>query len=233
MSVKLNDFVEIEYTGRLKDSGVVFDTTDANVARENNLPKGQYGPVVVCIGQGMLLKGLEDQLVGKEPGCYKVELKAEQAFGKKDARLIRMIPARTFAQHKIQPVPGLQVNIDNMICTIIRSTGGRVMVDFNHPLAGKDVIYEVKINNIVTDKKEQLKAVFAMLLNIKPENIRVEGEKALVELKEKLPEQLVPELQKKIKELVGVDAEIKVLERKKPAEKHANKEENRPSTASQ
>jgi FKBP-type peptidyl-prolyl cis-trans isomerase SlyD len=222
MPIKTNDFVELEYTGTIKENGIVFDTTDEKTAKEHELPKAQYGPVVVVIGQGQLLKGLEEQIVGKEPGAYKIELSAEKAFGKKNAKLIQMVPAAKFKDQKIQPVPGLQLNIDGMICTIRQVTGGRVMVDFNHPLAGRDIVYDIKIKNIVTDKKEQLKAVFAMLLNIAPEKLALDGAKARVELKVELPAQIIPELQKKVKDLTGIDVEVKVAE-KKPEAKAAAK----------
>lgn len=215
MQIKPNDFVEIEYTGKLKDSGIVFDTTDEKVAKEHELPRAQYGPVVVIIGQGQLLKGLEEQIIGKEPGKYIIQLSAEKAFGKKNAKLIQLVPTKKFTEQKIQPVSGLQLNIDGNICTIRQVTGGRVMVDFNHPLAGRDVVYEINVRGVVADKKEQLKAVFAMLLNIAPEKIELEGAKARVELKMALPKEILPELQKKVKELTGIDADIKVAE--KPA----------------
>jgi FKBP-type peptidyl-prolyl cis-trans isomerase 2 len=226
MPIKANDFVEIEYTGMLKDSGIVFDTTDEKTAKEHQLPRAQYGPVVVIMGQGQLLKGLEEQIIGKEPGNYKIELGAEKAFGKKNAKLIQMVPAKKFVEQKIQPVPGLQLNIDGMICTIRQVTGGRVMVDFNHPLAGRDVVYDIKVKGVVSDKKEQLKAVFAMFLNMQPEKLEVEGTKAKVELKVELPKELVPELQKKVKELTGIEAEISLAkkEEKKPAAEKAPSE---------
>jgi len=218
MPIKLNDFIEIEYTGRIKDGNIIFDTTDEAVAKANDLPKAMYGPVVVVVGQGQLLKGLEEKLVGKEPGKYTIDVPTEQAFGKKNAKLIQMIPTKKFHEQKIQPVPGLQLNIDGMVCTVRQVTGGRAMVDFNHPLSGKDVVYEIKIIKQVTDKKEQLKAVFAMLLNINDPTITIEGTKAKISLKQQLPEQIVPELQKKIKELTALDAEI-TLPPKKEGEK--------------
>jgi FKBP-type peptidyl-prolyl cis-trans isomerase 2 len=221
MPIKQNDFVEIEYTGRLKESNIIFDTTDADVAKAHDLPKaGQYGPVVICLGQGQLLRGLEDELKGKEPGKYTVELSPEKAFGKKNAKLIQMVPAKKFLENKIQPVPGLQLNIDGAMCTIRQVTGGRVMVDFNHPLAGRDVVYDVKIGKLVTEKKEQLKALIAMLLNISDEKITVADNKATLEFTQALPDILVPELQKKIKELTGLDADIKLPPKKKGAEKN-------------
>ena len=94
-NIKKHDFVEVEYTGRLKEDDLLFDTTDVSKAKEAGLydEKMEYGPVVVCIGEGQLLKGLEEELEGKETGKdYKIELGPEKAFGKKDAKLIRMIP---------------------------------------------------------------------------------------------------------------------------------------------
>lgn len=222
MPIKANDFVEIEYTGKLKEDGTIFDTTDADVAKSHELPKANYGPVVVCVGQGQVLKGLEEQLIGKEPGTYTVELVADKAFGKKNAKLIQMVPASKFKAQKIQPVVGLQLNIDGMICTVRQVTGGRVMVDFNHPLAGRDVVYEIKVNKIVTDKKEQLTALLAMLLNIKDSTISLEGNKAKISLKQEMPEQIIPELQKKIKELTGLDADIKLPAKAKQDEAFAD-----------
>lgn len=231
MPIKANDFVEIEYTGRLKEDNLIFDTTDETIAKEHELPKAQYGPVVIVIGQGQMLKGLEEQIIGKELGNYKVEISAEKAFGKKNAKLIQLVPAKKFTDQKIQPIPGLQLNIDGMVCTIRQVTGGRVMVDFNHPLAGRDVVYDIKIKAIVTDKKEQLKAVFAMLLNIIPEKLEVEGSKAKIVLKVELPKELVPELQKKIKELTGIDAEISAAKKEEPAEKKPAAEKKAPEKA--
>ena len=229
MPIKANDFVEIEYTGRIKDGGLIFDTTNEETAKANNLPKAKYGPVVVCIGQGQVIKGVEDNLIGKEPGQFNFELSAEQAFGKKNAKLIQMVPATKFREQKIQPVPGLHLNIDGNIATVIQVTGGRIMVDFNHPLAGKDVIYDVKVNKIVADKKEQLKALFAMLLNISDADISVENNKAKIALKQKLPEQIIPELQKKVKELVGIESDITLPKEDKKEEKKPSEGSNSPS----
>jgi len=159
MPIKANDFVEIEYTGRLKEGDIVFDTTDADVAKAHSLPKAMYGPVVVVVGQGQLLKGLEAQLIGKEPGSYAIELAAEHAFGKKNAKLIQLVPAKKFLEQKIQPVPGLQINIDDMICVVRQVTGGRVMVDFNHPLAGRSVEYSFKVNQVHSDAASKVQAV--------------------------------------------------------------------------
>ncbi|MBW2992804.1 peptidylprolyl isomerase [Candidatus Woesearchaeota archaeon] len=175
MPIKEKDFVEIEYNGMTKEENIVFDTTDENLAKETGLfnQNMAYGPVTVCIGTNAILKGLEDFLIGKEPGEYKVELSSEQAFGKKDAKLLKMIPTSVFRKANIDPVPGLQVNIDGAIGTIKTVTGGRSIVDFNHPLSGKDVVYEVKVNKIITDKKEKIIAYISLQFNLKPDSFDV------------------------------------------------------------
>jgi len=155
--IKIKDFVEVEYTGKLKEDNTIFDTTDETIAKDNNIHNENmnYGPVVVCIGEKQILGGLDKQLEGKETGKeYNIELKPEEAFGKKDAKLLKMIPSGKFKQQGVQPQPGLQINIDGMMGTIRTAAGGRIIVDFNHPLSGKEIIYNIKLNKIITDNKE-------------------------------------------------------------------------------
>ena len=78
MALKQNDFVKVTFTAKLKEDGRVFDTTDENVAKENDLGgKGPFGPQTICLGQGFMLEGLEKKLVGKEKGKHTIELSPE------------------------------------------------------------------------------------------------------------------------------------------------------------
>ncbi len=208
MAIKKNDFVEIEYTGKLKENNAVFDTTSEKVAKDNNLfsENSDYKPVIICIGKGFLLKGLEDKIDGKELGKHVVDLKPEEAFGKKDAKLIQLIPTKKFHEQQINPMPGLQLNIDGVLGTVRTVTGGRTIVDFNHPISGKDVIYEVEIKRVVTDAKEKINAVLKMMINVKDADIKVEGDKATIKIKQKLPSEVENELKKQIKELTNIEA---------------------------
>ena len=99
-----------------KADGAVFDTTDKEVAKKEGIAsnKAEYGPMLVCVGQGHVLKGLDDALIGKEiDKAFTITLQPEEAFGKKSAKLVRLIPLRKFKEHDITPFPGLQVDIDN------------------------------------------------------------------------------------------------------------------------
>ena len=62
--MKDEDFVNIDYVGRIKESGEIFDLTDAELAKESNIfnPQMKYGPVTVIIGAGHILKGLENKI---------------------------------------------------------------------------------------------------------------------------------------------------------------------------
>ena len=66
--IKKQDFVEIEYTGKLKEENIIFDTTDEKVAKENKLHGHDYGPIIICVGEEQLLKGIDKNIEGKEIG---------------------------------------------------------------------------------------------------------------------------------------------------------------------
>jgi len=207
MAIKKNDFIEISFTGMIKETKEVFDTTEESVAKSNNLhdTHSKYGSRVICVGHGFVLDGIDRQLVGKSAGKYHFDVSPEEGFGKKDAKLIRMVPFKNFIANKINPAPGLQVNFDGSIGTVKTVGGGRVVVDFNHPLAGKELHYDVEIKREVSEKKEQVEA---LLKNIGFMRIKttIEGNKATVETVKTVPKELSDIILPKIKELTGVDA---------------------------
>ena len=59
---KIKDFIEVDFTGRIKETNEVFDTTVAKIAKDNGLTdKREYKPTVICVGQGHLFKKIEEQ----------------------------------------------------------------------------------------------------------------------------------------------------------------------------
>lgn len=202
--VKKSDFIEIEYTGKTKE-GAVFDTTSEKVAKDNNIysKDSEYSPVILCLGENTIMKGLEDQLVGKETGkSYTFEISAEDAFGKKDARMIQLIPMSKFRQQRIQPMPGLQLNIDGSFGVIRTVSGGRCLVDFNHPLAGKDIMYDVKVNRIVEDDKEKLASILKMQLHAKDAGVEVANGAATITLNIELPKEVQQGVTKMVNRII-------------------------------
>ena len=206
--IKLHDFIEIDYTGKLAD-GAVFDTTDEKVAKEHHLhtPKQKYKPAVVCVGERQLLPGLDAQLVDKELGKeYTVALPPEKAFGKRDIKLVKIMPMDMFRQHKVQPHPGLQVDVDGEMGIVHRVSGGRVMVNFNHPLAGKEVTYSYRVVRKVTDQKEKVSAFLSAMLRLPAEAMKIEvkDNAATVTIPGELPAQISTILAQKLVQLTGL-----------------------------
>ncbi|MEK6967255.1 MAG: FKBP-type peptidyl-prolyl cis-trans isomerase [Nanoarchaeota archaeon] len=194
--IKKGDFVEVEFVGKLKETGDVVDTNIREAAQKHGIlnPDGNYDTVVACIGSKQLMPGIDDGLVGKHMGAYTFELKPEQGFGRKNPKLIQLIATSKFTSQQIMPQVGLHVDVDGMRGVVRTVTGGRTIVDFNHPLSGKEVIYDVTVKKIITDEKEKLHAVIEKHLGIKDFTIEINGSHAKVIVSKEIP----PELGKQI-----------------------------------
>jgi FKBP-type peptidyl-prolyl cis-trans isomerase 2 len=140
-------FVKISYTGRIKE-GPVFDTTDADTAKKENIldQKRVYQAVPMVIGDLQVLRGLDEALAEMKAGEEKeLEIPPEKAYGQKDPALIRLVPMKIFKQQNMTPVPGMVIELDGRPARIQTVSGGRVRVDFNSELAGKTLSYKIKI----------------------------------------------------------------------------------------
>jgi FKBP-type peptidyl-prolyl cis-trans isomerase SlyD len=201
--INKGDFIELEYTGRLKETNEIFDTTDEKTAKDAEIYRKmmKYGAVVVLVGESQVVVGIDDFVIGKEPGEYTVDLIPEKAFGKKDAKLIRMIPVSTFKKQEIMPEPGLQINVDGMLGTVKTAGGGRCLVDFNHPLSGKEVVYSIKIKRIVTDDAEKIKGFLELSVDMKEPEVKIENENAKIISKQEMPKEVQEIIAKKLKEI--------------------------------
>ncbi len=228
--VSKGDFIEIVYTGRIKETGKVFDTNDSEVAKKEGI-KSEAKPIVVCVGEGDVVKGLDESFEGKKEGdSYPVEVNAENGFGKKDAKLYKLVPASVF-RGEMHPVPGLQVTFQNGSSGIIKTvSGGRILVDFNHPLAGHDLQYEVNIIKAVTDDAEKLKGFLQYYLGAEGE-VEVKEEKVAIKNMHDVPEQIqkavVEKALKRMPSLKSIefekkeDASVKEAEKKEEVKKES------------
>jgi peptidylprolyl isomerase len=160
--VKKGDFIRIEYTTTIKETGELFDTTLEEEAKSGKIYKENriYEPMLVVVNEGWVLKGLDNSLEGLEVGKETtIEISPEQGFGFRDPDKIRLIPIRRLRKKNITPYPGAQVEIEGKL-GVIRSVGaGRVQVDFNPPLAGKTLIYKLTVKEHIKKKMEKAKAL--------------------------------------------------------------------------
>jgi len=208
MKVKKGDFVELEFVGRL-DDGKIFDLNKKEVAKAEGFTHA-LDRVVVCVGEREVVEGLDDSLVDQEIGVeYKVDVPCEKAFGKKDVKLYQLVAASKFKDQKVNPHPGLQVNIDGMTGIIKTVSGGRIMIDFNHPLGGRDLKYEVKILKVVEDVNDKVEF---SLKNLIGQKVPFEFKEGKLTVKIDFPDPIKKELGEKLKARIK---EIKDVEFKK------------------
>ena len=137
IQAKYGDNVKIHYTGRLQND-TVFATTMNQAALQ------------LTIGRGQVLPGLENAVVGLSPGESKtVKIPAASAFGPHRKEMTQTIDRDQFPKH-LKPEVGRKLQdyqadgqiINVMVTDISEST---VTLDANHPLAGKDLIFDIQL----------------------------------------------------------------------------------------
>ena len=137
---KLGDTVTIHYTGKLGD-GSVFDSS-VNRA-----------PIEFKLGEKGVLPGLEDVVEGMSPGDKRtVEIPANQAYGAYDDELVREIE-RSSLPEDLDPKVGTRLctsgpKNQELVLTVIEVGKATVKLDANHPLAGRDLTFEIELLGI-------------------------------------------------------------------------------------
>ncbi|MBU0930098.1 MAG: FKBP-type peptidyl-prolyl cis-trans isomerase, partial [Nanoarchaeota archaeon] len=199
--IKKHDFIEIDYIGKVKSTDQIFDLTNKEIAEKNNIQmEHEYKPIIICVGEKNILKGIDDNLIDKEVGKeYEFTIKPEDGFGKRNPKLMKLINVNVFKKSNIMPMPGLQINIDGTLGTIRSFSGGRVIVDFNHPLADRELVYKVNILREVKDQKEKLTACMKFM-NLTDDKFEIELNKdeTIIRLKAHLDKTLKEMLEKKV-----------------------------------
>jgi FKBP-type peptidyl-prolyl cis-trans isomerase 2 len=215
MVLQKNDFIEINFTGKTS-GGVIFDSNIKSDLEKINPQNAESKPLVYPLGQGMFLQGVDDFLIGKDIGNYEINLPAEKAFGQRKPELIHLMPLSAFRDHKINPFPGAILNFDGRMGKILSNNGGRVRVDFNHPIAGKEVIYSLNIIRKVEDKVEQVKAINQFLFR-QDFDFELKKDKIIFNV-EKQIEQLLKLFEQKFKEIFNLGIEFKIKDTLKNVE---------------
>lgn len=205
MPLQKKDFIEIEFTGKVKD-GEIFDSNIKEDLEKLNLDANPK-PFIFSLGEGMFLKGVDDFLIGKEIGDYTIELPPEKAFGQRVPSLVQVVSMKIFQSQNVRPSPGAVFNFDGRIAKVLSVSGGRVSVDFNHPLAGKNVVYNIRIKRKIDDLNEKIKSFINFLFR-KDMKFSVEGKKLTIETEKDLV-QFVELFKDKFKELFDLDLEVK------------------------
>ncbi len=148
--IKKGDKVKIEYTGTFED-GKVFDSSEKHGA-----------PLEFVVGSGMIIKGLDDAMIGLDKGAEKeLKIQPEKAYGHPNPDLIKKVPKEQLPQEQ-ELKPGMMLGVSlptgQQIPALITEVGDKeVTIDLNSPLAGKVLNFKIKVVDITSaeDIKEE------------------------------------------------------------------------------
>jgi len=159
------DIIQLEYEGWIAGTNELFDTTNEDLARKEEVfdEEKKYGPIYTVVGAGRLIQGLDDELLKAEPSKeHEVEIPPEKAYGVRDPKSIETLNFNKMARLKIEPEVGKTVVIGNRQGWISAVFAGRVRVDFNHRLASKTLRYKYKVVAVPKAPEERVKAIIGM-----------------------------------------------------------------------
>ena len=174
MTFKKGQLILLDYTAKIKDNGEIFETTIEDEAKKHSLhePNVKYMPKLVSVGEGWVLKGLDDALLETVTGDKKtIEVSPDKGFGARDKGKIRMIPLRKLGEDAEKVSVGDTVEIDNKKGIIRYIGSGRVQVDYNHRYAGKTILYDINIVKSLDSDDDKISEILKSRLPIENEKI--------------------------------------------------------------
>ncbi|BCU70425.1 peptidylprolyl isomerase [Stygiolobus caldivivus] len=202
---KDKDFIYIDYVARIKDTGEIFDTTIEEEAKKANIYDNEkiYKPKLVILGEGAVIKGLEDALYQMNVGEEKeIEIPPEKAYGERDPNKVKTMSLGELRKQGIRPYPNMMLRMSNGSIAVVKSvTGGRVILDYNHPLAGRTLVYRVKVVKVAETELDKVKALIERYFgssNIDKFGVEVGSDKKDVKITVPKEFYLVEDLQSRI-----------------------------------
>lgn len=160
--IKEGSFVKIDYVAKIAENETIFDTTIKEVAQKAGIfsQKKVYEPMLIVVGREWLPSVVEKALLDKHVGDeLEVPVPFKYAFGPHDPSKIKLVPRREFQKLQINPQKGEYIEIGGQEGLILSVTPGRVRIDFNHKLAGKDLHYTVYIRQVINEELEKIQAL--------------------------------------------------------------------------
>ncbi len=177
MPLQKGDYILLDYTIVLKDENKVVQTTNEEKAKEAGIysPDQVYEPRLVILGETKLLEPVEEALLKADVGQeLTVEVPPEKGFGQRDPSKIKTVSVREFYRIGKIPRPGDLVEIEGQQARVIEVSSGRVVLDFNHPLAGKTLIVHLKVVKKLDRDEDKIRYLVKQHLpRLQPENIQV------------------------------------------------------------
>ena len=158
-TVQAGDTVSVNYIGKL-ENGTIFDTSYAEVAKNAGIFSAQrpYEPLNFTAGAGQMIPGFDKGVLGMKKGEQKVlTILPEDAYG--EILPQESVPLSILEENNITAVAGADIFSQDELGRIMRGKITEVnethaAIDFNHPLAGKTLIFNVTVENIVKPKAQ-------------------------------------------------------------------------------
>jgi peptidylprolyl isomerase len=177
MTLEKGDFILINYTARVKETNEVFDTTREEVAKKERLHKESeiYEPKLVVIGESWVLKALDESLTTmKLNKPQTVEIPPDKAFGPREPDKIKRVSLKQLLAKDIHnPTIGMRIDYNGKMATIRSIGAGRVLLDFNPPLAGRTLVYEVTVDKkLDADEEKTVALIHRRIPIVEPEKFR-------------------------------------------------------------
>jgi len=138
---KNGDTVKVHYSGKL-DDGTLFDTS------------AEREPLEFTIGEGKLIPDFEQAVVGMEPGESKnIQITSENAYGPHHEEMVMVVDRKDIPEgldpQVNQKLQVQQQNGQSFVVTVTEVSEANVTLDGNHPLAGKDLSFDIQLMEIV------------------------------------------------------------------------------------
>ncbi|MEK6856262.1 MAG: peptidylprolyl isomerase [Nanoarchaeota archaeon] len=143
MAIKKGDLIVVDYTGKL-DSGEVFDTSNHG---------GHSHPLIFHAGQEEMIPGFDNAVIGMNKNDSKtIKIESKEAYGEVRPELMREVPREMLPKEQ-EPQVGMMLMMGTpdgrqFPVRIAKVEKDKVTLDMNHPLAGKNLTFEIKIVGI-------------------------------------------------------------------------------------
>jgi peptidylprolyl isomerase len=190
MTLERGSLILVDYTAKVKDSNEIFETTREEEAKKSELfdPTHKYEPRLISIGEGWVLKGLDEALAAANIGDkINVEITPDKGFGERDSNKVRMVAQRKLGEKADEVRVGDVIEIDHRT-GIVRYVGsGRVQIDFNHRFAGRTLTYDVDVIKKVESDDDKIRSLIKRRLPLDDEKIKINLKGLTLEIE--LPEE--------------------------------------------
>lgn len=148
--VKAGDTVRVDYVGKL-ENGTVFDTSIEEVAKQEGIyvEGTSYAPITFVVGSGQMIKGFDDAVIGMKEGEEKtITISPEQAYGEYNESRVVAVPLKELNLSETPKVGQIYGDMYGNRFKVVAVNESHVTVDANHELAGKSLIFDIKLVSI-------------------------------------------------------------------------------------